>query len=130
MAGRSRRSWLSVLLGLVLGFVLASRLILPRASELQKGGRRRQASLEGCRGGGKRAAAAAGGLLLHRDAPGALLWPRQPDPPPEPPGPPASDFLFVGVMTAQKYLQSRAVAVHRELGVLPKETENGNACRD
>lgn len=101
MAGRSRRSWLSVLLGLVLGFVLASRLILPRASELKKAGHRRQASPEGC--GGR----------LRGDPRAALLWRRDPAAPPRDDVPPADSFLFVGVMTAQKYLQSRAVAAHR-----------------
>lgn len=106
MGGRSRRWWLSVLAGLVLGFVLASRLILPRASERAQGGPRRGAGLRGCRG------KLAGGLLLRPDAPAALLWPRRP--PRDPPAPaPAHRFLFVGVMTAQKYLRSRAVAVHR-----------------
>uniref|UniRef100_A0ACB8E5K3 Chondroitin sulfate synthase 1 n=1 Tax=Sphaerodactylus townsendi TaxID=933632 RepID=A0ACB8E5K3_9SAUR len=111
MAGRSRRSWLSVLLGLVLGFLLASRLILPRASELKTGGHRRQASLEGCR------AKLAGGLL-HRDPPGGLLWPHEPASL-HGHNPPAKNFLFVGVMTAQKYLQSRAVAVYRHGELFP-----------
>lgn len=106
MAGRSRRSWLSVLLGLVLGFILASRLILPRASELKRAGQhRRKASLEGCR-------TKASGGLLHRDSRGALLWHQDPA---EHQGEilPAKNFLFVGVMTAQKYLQNRAVAAYR-----------------
>ncbi|KAF7239506.1 Chondroitin sulfate synthase 1 [Varanus komodoensis] len=106
MAGRSRRSWLSVLLGLILGFILASRLILPRASELKKAGHRRKASLEGCR------LKAGGALLLHRDSRGGLLWHQDPA---ENRGeiPAAKNFLFVGVMTAQKYLQNRAVAAYR-----------------
>ncbi|XP_026528851.1 chondroitin sulfate synthase 1 [Notechis scutatus] len=112
MAGRSRRSWLSVLLGLVLGFTLASRLILPRASELKNVGHRRRASLDGCkrRGGG----GGGGGLLLlpNRDSRGALLW--HPDPAqPRGESSPAKNFLFVGVMTAQKYLETRAVAAYR-----------------
>lgn len=112
MAGRGRRAWLSVLLGLVLGFLLASRLVLPRASELKAAaaaaaGQRRRASLDGCRLRG----AGAGALLLRRESRGASLWPRQ-DPAAEPPGEGRS-FLFVGVMTAQKYLRSRAVAAHR-----------------
>ncbi|XP_061669404.1 chondroitin sulfate synthase 1 isoform X2 [Syngnathoides biaculeatus] len=95
MAGRSRRAWFSVLVGLVLGFTLASRLILPKAAVLTK------ANAGGCGGG------SAGGALR----------------PPRDGGPPATeataaaassgDFLFVGVMTAQKYLNSRAVAAHR-----------------
>ena len=91
MAGRGRRAWLSVLLGLVLGFVLASRLVLPRASELAAAARPRRSRPLGCRPPPAAAAAAAAPLLL---------------PQPRRPGPPAQSFLFVGVMTAQKYLRS------------------------
>ncbi|XP_072201509.1 chondroitin sulfate synthase 1 [Excalfactoria chinensis] len=98
MAGRGRRAWLSVLLGLVLGFVLASRLVLPRASELAAAARPRRSRPLGCRPPPAAAAAAAAPLLV---------------PQPRRPGPPAQSFLFVGVMTAQKYLRSRAVAAHR-----------------
>lgn len=106
MAARGRRAWLSVLLGLVLGFVLASRLVLPRASELTRAGPRRRASPEGCRPG--QAASQAGGA--RGNARGAQLWPQGPAPDG---GPRDRNFLFVGVMTAQKYLQTRAVAVYR-----------------
>lgn len=108
MAARGRRAWLSVLLGLVLGFVLASRLVLPRASELKRAGPRRRASPEGCRPGQAAAASQAGGA--RGDARGAQLWPQGPAPEG---GPRDRNFLFVGVMTAQKYLQTRAVAVYR-----------------
>ncbi|XP_018618775.2 chondroitin sulfate synthase 1 [Scleropages formosus] len=112
MAARGRRAWFSVLLGLVLGFTLASRLILPRAAELKKAAQKRRASATGCgsahglsareRGGG-----GGGGGAPRWDAHGS--------------GPPdalhavhsSNSFLFVGVMTAQKYLRSRAVAAHR-----------------
>uniref|UniRef100_A0ABI7WGM2 Hexosyltransferase n=1 Tax=Felis catus TaxID=9685 RepID=A0ABI7WGM2_FELCA len=107
MAARGRRAWLSVLLGLVLGFVLASRLVLPRASELKRAGPRRRASLEGCRPG-QAAASQAGGA--RGDARGAQLWPHGPA---SDGGPRDRNFLFVGVMTAQKYLQTRAVAAYR-----------------
>lgn len=107
MAARGRRAWLSVLLGLVLGFVLASRLVLPRASELKRAGPRRRASPEGCRAG--QAAAAAG---ARSDARGAAQQPWPHGSAPEG-GPRDRNFLFVGVMTAQKYLQTRAVAVYR-----------------
>lgn len=104
MAGRSRRAWFSVLLGLVVGFTLASRLILPRATELKKAGQKRKASTGGC--GIQR------GL---RKEYGGLGWPPQDN------GALATEksvlrsnnFLFVGVMTAQKYLNSRVVAAHR-----------------
>lgn len=109
MAARGRRAWLSVLLGLVLGFVLASRLVLPRASELKRAGPRRRASLEGCRPA-QAAAAAAQASGARSEARGAHLW--QHDPVPDG-GPRDRNFLFVGVMTAQKYLQTRAVAAYR-----------------
>lgn len=105
MAARGRRAWLSVLLGLVLGFVLASRLVLPRASELKRAGPRRRASPEGCRPGQAAAAASQAG-----GARGAQLWPHGPA---SDGGPRDRNFLFVGVMTAQKYLQTRAVAAYR-----------------
>uniref|UniRef100_A0A8C5M973 Hexosyltransferase n=1 Tax=Leptobrachium leishanense TaxID=445787 RepID=A0A8C5M973_9ANUR len=109
MSGRSRRSWLSVLLGLVLGFLLASRFILPRAAEMQRAGRRVPGSGQagGC------------GLQsgLRTDYSGVLGWQplhseqgarhEQQD------IPRARNFLFVGVMTAQKYLDNRAVAAYR-----------------
>ncbi|MEE6521664.1 hypothetical protein FKM82_019943 [Ascaphus truei] len=114
MAGRSRRSWLSVLLGLVLGFLLASRLILPRAAELQRAGRRRGG------GGGQ-----VGGCGLQAgqrtDYSGVLGWQQQqalPEAGDLSPGseediPQDKNFLFVGVMTAKKYLETRAVAAYR-----------------
>ncbi|MBN3318752.1 CHSS1 synthase, partial [Atractosteus spatula] len=105
MAGRSRRIWFSVLLGLVVGFTLASRLILPRATELKKAGQKRRASSGGCgfRGG------------LRRDYNGMLVWQPQDkgSQATVKPVPRSSDFLFVGVMTAQKYLDNRAVAAYR-----------------
>lgn len=116
MAGRSRRAWFSVLLGLVVGFTLASRLILPRATELKRSGHKRKASVAG--GGAAAACGGAGGggvAGLRRDHGGLLMWP-----PPERATPPtersatrAGHFLFVGVMTAQKYLNNRAVAAYR-----------------
>lgn len=104
MAGRSRRAWFSVLLGLVVGFTLASRLILPKATELKKAGQKRKANPVGC--------GLNGGL---RKEYGGVLWPPQDNgtPATEKPGSRSNNFLFVGVMTAQKYLNSRAVAAHR-----------------
>lgn len=118
MAGRSRRAWFSVLLGLVVGFTLASRLILPKASELKKAGQKRKAqspaAAAGCGGGGL-----TGGL--RKEYGGGLLWPQDNGGAPaaaeteeqQPGAPRSSRFLFVGVMTAQKYLNNRAVAAHR-----------------
>ncbi|XP_034018412.1 uncharacterized protein LOC117503303 [Thalassophryne amazonica] len=98
MAGRSRRAWFSVLLGLVVGFTLASRLILPKAAELKKAGHKRKATPSGCGPNG---------------APRRELWPPQNRGTTDQPGPRSKNFLFVGVMTAQKYLNNRAVAAHR-----------------
>ncbi|KAM9711236.1 chondroitin sulfate synthase 1 isoform 1-T1 [Dama dama] len=108
MAVRGRRAWLSVLLGLVLGFVLASRLVLPRASELKRAGPRRRASPEACRPGQAAAVPLAGGA--RGDARGQRLWPHGEA---QDGIPRDRNFLFVGVMTAQKYLQTRAVAAFR-----------------
>lgn len=102
MAGRSRRSWFSVLLGLVVGFTLASRLILPRASELKKAGQKRRASggAGGCGGGA---------MMMMKKEHGGLLVPATEKPSVSHSG----SFLFVGVMTAQKYLNNRALAAYR-----------------
>ncbi|XP_048187247.1 chondroitin sulfate synthase 3 [Perognathus longimembris pacificus] len=187
MAVRSRRSWMSVALGLVLGFTAASWLIAPRVAELSERKRRSSSlcSYYGRLAAGPRARA-------PRPLPQPQSWPR-PDPSPLParpglrappppeaapggsrsqsspwqprqrgrgpdgatglpavpaagkepegedgdaagrreggrPGgshngsgdggaaPPSSrprDFLYVGVMTAQKYLGSRALAAQR-----------------
>ncbi|KAF7657793.1 hypothetical protein LDENG_00022360 [Lucifuga dentata] len=99
MTGRNRRAWFSVLLGLVVGFTLASRLILPKTSELKTAGHKRKANPAGC---GLNAA-------VRREY-GGVLWP---SPSTEKPGSRSHNFLYVGVMTAQKYLNSRAVATHR-----------------
>ncbi|XP_023669690.2 chondroitin sulfate synthase 1 [Paramormyrops kingsleyae] len=99
MAGRSRRAWFSVLLGLILGFILASRLILPRATELKKAAHNRKAGAGGCGMRGVARVRWVDGLRGdEQDAAKPLA---------------ASGFLFIGVMTAQKYLKSRAVAAHR-----------------
>lgn len=110
MAGRSRRAWFSVLLGLVVGFTLASRLILPKATELKKAGQKRKANPAGC--------GLNGGLKKDH---GGGLWAPQDNgsPATEQPGSRSNNFLFVGVMTAQKYLNSRAVAAHRYVICLP-----------
>ncbi|KAI7814142.1 chondroitin sulfate synthase 1 precursor [Triplophysa rosa] len=105
MAGRSRRSWFSVLLGLVVGFTLASRLILPRASELKKAGQKRRASggAGGCGGGAMMMM-----MMMKKEQHGGLLVPATEKPSVSRSG----SFLFVGVMTAQKYLNNRAVAAY------------------
>ncbi|KAG7278130.1 hypothetical protein CRUP_019440 [Coryphaenoides rupestris] len=128
MAGRSRRAWFSVLLGLVVGFTLASRLILPKASELKKAGQKRKAqspAAAGCGGGGGGGGGGLTGGLRKDYRGGGLLWPQDNGGAPaetetetekqqqQSGSPRSSRFLFVGVMTAQKYLNNRAVAAHR-----------------
>lgn len=110
MAARSRRAWFSVLLGLVVGFTLASRLILPRATELKKAGQRRSAS-GGAAGGG----CGISGPLRRGEHGGGMRWPAQGSGmlPTEKAVQSSHNFLFVGVMTAQKYLNNRAVAAYR-----------------
>jgi len=121
MAGRSRRSWFSVLLGLVVGFTLASRLILPRATELKKAGHKRRASggTGGCGGGG-------GMMMMMKKEYGGVLMPNTE----KPAVPQSNSFLFVGVMTAQKYLNNRAVAAYRYVNSSRPLTKNhhGNCC--
>ncbi|CAI9616269.1 unnamed protein product, partial [Staurois parvus] len=119
MASRSRRSWLSVLLGLVLGFLIASRLILPWAADFQRYSRR---------GGGPRGVGQAGGgscgvpAGTRSDRNDQLPYIGSRAPGGEEPGGEAAQeediprdrtFLFIGVMTAQKYLHTRAVAAYR-----------------
>ncbi|XP_063152793.1 chondroitin sulfate synthase 3 [Candoia aspera] len=185
MAARSRHPWLSVVLGLVLGFTVASWLIAPKVVELNERKRRggHGGSMSGGGGdgsnslcafygrvaglpGGKRelrpeepavAAVGLGGTSIRHK-----LWEkdREQQPPPAPPaaegtvpslpvaaagGDPQEEdeeeeggagrhgsshngsgdyagtpgcartrhFLYVGVMTAQKYLGSRALAAQR-----------------
>uniref|UniRef100_A0A8D0LBS7 N-acetylgalactosaminyl-proteoglycan 3-beta-glucuronosyltransferase n=1 Tax=Sphenodon punctatus TaxID=8508 RepID=A0A8D0LBS7_SPHPU len=96
MAARSRSPWLSVVLGLVLGFTAASWLIAPKVAEMSER-KRRGSSL--CSYYGR-----AAGLSSHN---GSGDWG-------DPPGcDKPRNFLYVGVMTAQKYLSSRAVAAQR-----------------
>ncbi|XP_038257121.1 chondroitin sulfate synthase 3 [Dermochelys coriacea] len=157
MAARSRRAWLSVGLGLVLGFTAASWLIAPRVAEM--GERKRRASslcaYYGRAAGGARGQQAAAAVL---GGPGSRSSPWELQPQAEEgavPSPAAAaggeggpeeeeedagekrsgrhrsshngsggwggpagcakprNFLYVGVMTAQKYLGSRAVAAQR-----------------
>lgn len=166
MAARSRRPWLSVVLGLVLGFTAASWLIAPKVAELSE--KRRGASICSYYGrsagpGAAGGAAAPGGQQAPPEAAVVLggtslrssAWELPPvaaevggtvsspaaggegDPEEEDEGgekrsgrPGSShngsgdwgsapgctkprNFLYVGVMTAQKYLGSRAVAAQR-----------------
>ncbi|XP_028604235.2 chondroitin sulfate synthase 3 [Podarcis muralis] len=184
MAARSRRPWLSVALGLVLGFTVASWLVAPKVAELSE--RKRRGGGGGGGGGGGVSSAGAGvvggrlcafygraaalpadkrqlrpeaaeGEKQRREAEGqpapafavAAAGEGDPSSPPPPPPPleaeeeeeeeeeegagrhgssshngsgdyagapgcaPRGRFLYVGVMTAQKYLGSRALAAQR-----------------
>nr|XP_028604235.1 chondroitin sulfate synthase 3 [Podarcis muralis] len=183
MAARSRRPWLSVALGLVLGFTVASWLVAPKVAELSE--RKRRGGGGGAGGGGGGVSSAGAGVvggrlcafygraaalpadkrqLLRPEAAEGEKQRREPEgqpapafavaaagegdpsPPPPPleaeeeeeeeeeegagrhgssshngsgdyagaPGcAPRGRFLYVGVMTAQKYLGSRALAAQR-----------------
>ncbi|KPP62387.1 hypothetical protein Z043_119437 [Scleropages formosus] len=136
MALRSRRPWVSVLLGVVLGFTAASWLIVPTVLEI--GAKRRKSTAcayyghaGGLGRGHESAGGTAGGDAWRADADeaGDDDQEEQDDEdeertagnrsarghggPPPPPFPRPRNFLYVGVMTAKKYLDSRAVAAHR-----------------
>ncbi|XP_074809180.1 chondroitin sulfate synthase 3 isoform X4 [Natator depressus] len=159
MAARSRRAWLSVVLGLVLGFTAASWLIAPRVAEMSERKRRASSlcSYYGRAAGGARAqqeavaAAAVLGGTGFRSSPWELQPQAEEGTVPSPAAAPGGEgepeeeeeagekrsgrhrsshngsgdwggpagcakprnFLYVGVMTAQKYLGSRAVAAQR-----------------
>ncbi|XP_061613608.1 chondroitin sulfate synthase 1 isoform X3 [Phyllopteryx taeniolatus] len=107
MAGRSRRAWFSVLLGLVLGFTLASRLILPKAAVLTK------ANSGGCGLNERRGPGGGDGALRPPQDSGSPVTETETAAGAAAAAARSGNFLFVGVMTAQKYLNSRAVAAHR-----------------
>ncbi|XP_051539229.1 chondroitin sulfate synthase 3-like [Myxocyprinus asiaticus] len=123
MAFRSRRPWVSVLVGVFLGFTAASWLVVPRVVEISVKNRRssicsyysnaraqkvsdtsRSTSTTNARQKQQNLFSSDGEEDPYRtenSSDGAG------------PVPPAKSFLYVGVMTAQKYLSSRAVAAHR-----------------
>lgn len=104
MTGRARRPWTALLLGLLLGFTASSWLLLPQVLD----GRRQRAA--GCRPGDpppSRGPAPGSERLDPYEEPPGLG--NSSGPPPVPP----RRFLYVGVMTAKKYVNSRAVAAHR-----------------
>ncbi|XP_068131189.1 chondroitin sulfate synthase 1 [Hyperolius riggenbachi] len=110
MAFRNRRPFVYGVLGLVVGFFLATQVILPRAHEMQRQSRKDNERTGGQNAGCGSQASLKADLhdLLQLPFGGSLA-----------PGSDAEDiprdnnFLFVGVMTAQKYLQNRAVAAYR-----------------
>nr|XP_033784856.1 LOW QUALITY PROTEIN: chondroitin sulfate synthase 3 [Geotrypetes seraphini] len=144
MAVRSRRPWLSVLVGLVLGFTAASWLVAPRVAELGERKRRgaqvcsyqaarrppdltaspRRGSAWQGKGGALTSSSPAAG---HEQEPGGEEEDDEGKKRRNRSSAPASSgdglggggragapgFLYVGVMTAQKYLDTRAVAAYR-----------------
>ncbi|MBN3310733.1 chondroitin sulfate synthase 3 [Amia ocellicauda] len=134
MAVRSRRPWVSVILGLILGFTAASWLIVPRVVDLS--GKKRKSTIcsyysNAAAGVGKALASeslgsSASSHAWHRDG-GSPAASREDSEEEEESRYRTSNgsgdgggpirrprhFLYVGVMTAKKYLDSRAVAAHR-----------------
>ncbi|XP_064164106.1 chondroitin sulfate synthase 3 [Anguilla rostrata] len=131
MAVRSRRPWMSVILGVILGFTAASWLIVPRVVEIS--GKRKKSTV--CSYYGNAASVGKVPETVGSTA-GSNAWLKDKDNPISSQeeseeeeesmfrtsngsgdgGGPISrprHFLYVGVMTAKKYLDSRAVAAHR-----------------
>ncbi|KAM4614983.1 chondroitin sulfate synthase 3-like [Polymixia lowei] len=144
MAVRSRRPWVSVIVGVFLGFTAASWLIVPRVLEIS--GKRKKPPVcygdaangraPGILGNTASNALQRGADALQRGADALLRKDRSGEEEEENGGayetgvadgggggggggggrrplPRAKRFLYVGVMTAQKYLDSRAVAAFR-----------------
>ncbi|XP_041105848.1 chondroitin sulfate synthase 3-like [Polyodon spathula] len=131
MAVRSRRPWMSVVLGLILGFTAASWLIVPRVVEISSKKRKSTVcsyyrSVAGIGKGADSIGSSVSSNAWHMDRDSQLF--RQEENEEENDsryrtsngsgdgGRPISkprNFLYVGVMTAKKYLESRAVAAHR-----------------
>lgn len=120
MVLKARRPWTTLLLGVFLGFTASSWLIVPQVLD----GKRRGAPACPYRG-----SPPGGGLDLQRDPVRERLSPEE-DRPPGPgngTGSPVSTpkhFLYVGVMTAKKYLGTRAVAAYQTwAGSIPGKVE-------
>ncbi|XP_062870131.1 chondroitin sulfate synthase 3 isoform X2 [Trichomycterus rosablanca] len=106
MAFGCRRAWSSVLIGVVLGFTTASWLLVPWVTEL--GGKTRKSSL--CSPNNWHASQLRP-PSSHEDETSfeeSLDKTSREEPLPRP-----KHFLYVGVMTAKKYLDSRAVAAYK-----------------
>ncbi|XP_061119507.1 chondroitin sulfate synthase 3 [Conger conger] len=130
MAVRSRRPWVSVVLGVIVGFTAASWLIVPRVVEIS--GKRKKSTV--CSYYGNAASAGKVPEVVGGTA-RSNAWQKERDSPVSSPedsdeeesafrtsngsgdgGRPVSrprHFLYVGVMTAKKYLDTRAVAAQR-----------------
>ncbi|XP_066507807.1 chondroitin sulfate synthase 3 [Hoplias malabaricus] len=121
MAVRFRRPWLSVLVGVVVGFTVASWLVVPAVLELNAAGGKRKSPPCSYRRDGL-----ALGKVSEAGGSSSNTWRREEREEVEEgqeesvPGadsghgyPPSKPFLYVGVMTAKKYLDSRAVAAYK-----------------
>ncbi|KAM8961728.1 chondroitin sulfate synthase 3 [Pelodytes ibericus] len=150
MAVRSRRPWMSVVVGLILGFTAASWLIAPKVAEMSEKKRRSNVCAYYSRGG-ERTQGQPGGMripergdpwrgkgIVPNSSPATRLEDEEEEikkmkesrdsknndtsghkgnhngsgdwgPTEESP----RNFLYVGVMTAKKYLDTRAVAAYR-----------------
>lgn len=141
MAVRSRRPWMSVVVGLILGFTAASWLIAPKVAEMSEKKRRSNVCsfysrdrIQTGQHGGIRSPGRDdpwhGKDVVAHSTPAA--GPEEEDPKKEntnsssrhrinhngsgdwgPPEESQRHFLYVGVMTAKKYLDTRAVAAYR-----------------
>uniref|UniRef100_A0A8C5WBN4 N-acetylgalactosaminyl-proteoglycan 3-beta-glucuronosyltransferase n=1 Tax=Leptobrachium leishanense TaxID=445787 RepID=A0A8C5WBN4_9ANUR len=105
MAVRSRRPWMSVVVGLILGFTAASWLIAPKVAEMSEKKRSNVCSYYN-RVGDRTMDSKSNNTSRHKgNHSGSGDW----GPPEESP----RNFLYVGVMTAKKYLDTRAVAAFK-----------------
>lgn len=101
---RSRRPWLSVIVGVLLGFTVASWLLVPRVLEMSARNRRSSSACPYYSDVRRKVSSRDVRQQRDGDEGEEELKARAPS---------AQSFLYVGVMTAQKYLTSRAVAAHR-----------------
>ncbi|KAJ8252355.1 hypothetical protein COCON_G00216670 [Conger conger] len=105
MEGSSIKALASLLLGLVVGFSLASKCIMPRSREMHKTVHRTSGGHCVFDKEERTQKDISGGLLLQPQDKELLTAVNN--------VPRTSNFIFIGVMTAQKYLKNRATAAHR-----------------
>lgn len=121
MALRCRKAWTNVMVGLLLGFTAASWLLVPRVTELKKTpmcspynlGKvsemvRTPVTKDSWQESPHRPSSSRERSYEDEDEEQSVDGPSHGGPVPHP-----KHFLYVGVMTAKKYLDSRAVAVYK-----------------
>uniref|UniRef100_A0A8C4R6J7 Hexosyltransferase n=1 Tax=Eptatretus burgeri TaxID=7764 RepID=A0A8C4R6J7_EPTBU len=112
MALQKRRAWVSVALGLVLGFTTATWFVVPR---VVSSGSRRSRAPSAC-GAPAWSDSVPQPAKQRHDEPSSVKHGRA--------VPGATSFLYVGVMTAAKYLEGRAWAAQRTwAGSIPGRVE-------